>query len=277
MEHFQTWMLIHDDIIDHAETRRGGPAVHREAEREHAQHAWSGPSSEFGMGIGITLGDLAEPFTVRSFLSAPVAGDRRLRALEEYARMARDTAFGQLLDIRSAVRPVEEVSEQEVLTVHRLKTSVYTVASPLRIGAILGGARPGLLQDLESIGVDLGIAFQLRDDILGAGFDEGRSGKSANDLIEGKRTLLIVHAYAQCDGAGRQTIRAVLGHPDADPEQVRAVQKLIESTGSLAYSEARIDELARRAFRRIGRSRALTEPDRALLREIGERLVHRAT
>ena len=176
--------------------------------------------------------------------------------------MTRDTAFGQLLDIRSAVRPVEEVTEEEVLTVHRLKTSVYTVASPLRIGAILGGASAPLLRDLDSIGVDLGIAFQLRDDILGAGFDEGRSGKSANDLIEGKRTLLIVHAYDRCDASGRLAIRSVLGHADADPEQVRSVQKLIESTGSLAYSEARIDSLARRAFARIGRSRALAGPDR---------------
>ncbi len=277
LEHFQSWMLIHDDIIDHAETRRGGPTLHRELEQEHARFSWAGTHEAYGVGGGITLGDLEEPYTVASILSVKVPDARRLKAVEEYVRMTRDTAYGQLLDIRSGVRPIGEVTEEDVLTVHRLKTSVYTVAAPLRIGAILGGARPGLLDAFETIGTELGTAFQLRDDVLGAGFDGGQAGKSANDILEGKRTLLIVKAYAELDAEGKKELERTLGNPQATTDQVERVRDRIRSSGSLAYSEARIDALAKRAFGRIEKSRSLRAGDRALLKEIGERLVHRST
>jgi geranylgeranyl diphosphate synthase, type I len=276
LEHFQAWMLIHDDIIDHAEVRRGGPTVHRELECEHARGGLQGSAAAYGTGMGITLGDLQEPYTVASFLAARVRSDRRLLALAEYARMARDTAYGQLLDIRGGMRPIGELTEREVLEVHRLKTSVYTVVSPLRIGAILGGGRSGLLADLESIGTDLGIAFQLRDDVLGAGFDSGEAGKSANDLVEGKRTLLVVRAWASGDAEARQCLQSVLGNASARPSEIDRAREVIRSTGSLAHSEARIDALTKRAMARIAGSRNLRPADRNLLREIGERLVHRS-
>jgi geranylgeranyl diphosphate synthase type I len=276
LEHFQSWMLVHDDIIDHAETRRGGPTVHRSLEAVHRARHLLGAAEPYGTGMGITLGDLEEPSTVRGLLSVLVPAERRLRALAEYVRMTRDTAFGQLLDIHSAARPVGEVRESDVLTVHRLKTSVYTVAAPLRIGAILGGGSSALLGDLEAIGVDLGIAFQLRDDVLGAGFDSGALGKSANDLVEGKRTLLVVRAYATTDGAGRAALDAVLGKAGASVEQVARALEVIRSSGSLAHSEAEIARLAGRAERRMARSKALRAGDRALLGEIEDRLIHRS-
>src|SRR5208282_306915 len=109
--------------------------------------------------------------------------------------MTRLTAYGQLLDIRNGTLPPGDVNERDVLDVHRLKSAIYTVVSPLRVGALLGGTKPASLTDLEAAGTDLGIAFQLRDDVLGAGFDADESGKSANDLVEGKRTLLVVRAW----------------------------------------------------------------------------------
>ncbi|HZY91941.1 MAG TPA: polyprenyl synthetase family protein [Thermoplasmata archaeon] len=276
LEHFQTWMLVHDDIIDHAESRRGGPTLHRVFETEHASGHQLGNSSEFGVGIGITLGDLEEPSTVEGLLAAPGPADRRLRAVEEYIRMTRETAYGQLLDIQNGTRPVGEVSEQDVLTVHRLKSAFYTVASPLRIGAILGGGRSPLLKELESVGLDLGVAFQLRDDVLGAGFDAAAAGKTANDLIEGKRTLLVVRAWASADERGRTTLEGVLGHPAATPTQVEAARDVIRGTGSLAYSERRIAAIDARARKRIAASRALPARARSLLNEIGDKLVYRS-
>jgi geranylgeranyl diphosphate synthase, type I len=277
LEHFQSWMLIHDDIIDHAETRRGGPTIHRRLTGEVPGASGSSGAESYGLGMGITLGDLEEPSTVRALLAVRVPAERRLRAIAEYARMTRDTAYGQLLDIHSGARPVSDVAEEDVLTVHRLKTSVYTVASPLRIGAILGGGGPALLKDLETIGVDLGIAFQLRDDVLGAGFDEGQSGKSANDLVEGKRTLLVVRAWSTSDATARAVLFSVLGNAAATPEAVERARTVIRSSGSLEHSETEIERLAKRAEARIGRSRALRTSDRALLREIEDRLVHRST
>jgi geranylgeranyl diphosphate synthase, type I len=277
LEHFQSWMLVHDDIIDHSEQRRGGPTLHRALAQRHAVGQLLGDADAYGIGMGITLGDLQEPFTIAALLSVDVPVARRQAALAEFVRMTRDTAYGQLLDIQNGATPVERIGEPDVLRVHKLKSAVYTVASPLRIGACLGGAPAPLLKDLEAIGIDLGIAFQLRDDILGTGLGGDQTGKSANDLIEGKRTLLVVRALSTLDAAGRGVIGSVLGEPGASPDQVRAAQQLLVSSGSLAYSEAAIERLTRRAYRCIDRSRALTTPGRELLREIGDRLVRRAT
>ncbi len=276
-EHFQTWMLVHDDIIDHAETRRNGPALHRRYEAELRALGVEAPAAEYGVAMGITLGDLAEPFTVGAFLATRAAPAAKLAALAAYVRMTRETAYGQALDIRNAMRPVGEVRESDVLAVHRYKTAFYTVAGPLGTGARLGGGPAGLLEDLEAIGLDYGVAFQLRDDVLGAGFDDGASGKSANDLIEGKRTLLVVRAWASGGPADRSALESVLGRPAATDAEVVRAREVLRSTGSLAYSEARIAALVARADRRLEKSRRFSKEGKSLIREIGDRLVHRSS
>jgi len=275
MEHFQSWMLIHDDIIDHSEQRRGGPTVHLAQAAAHRAEGLLGSSDEYGIGIGITLGDLEEPFTVESILGTPVPGAARLAALAEYVRMTRLTAYGQLLDIRNGTLEVGAVAEPDVLTVHRLKSAVYTVAAPLLIGGLLAGRSRSALGDLEAIGTDLGIAFQLRDDVLGAGFDADQSGKSSNDLIEGKRTLLVVRAWARGTEADRTRLARVLGNPTASPEDIERARGVIRATGSLDYSELRIAQLTARALARLARSRQIRGPAKPLVREIADRLVRR--
>ncbi len=276
MEHFQSWMLIHDDIIDHSEERRGGPALHRALERLHREAGSLGEPEWLGVGLGITLGDLEEPFTVRGLLDCPVPLARRLKAIEEYEAMTRQTAFGQLLDILNGARPVHEVRESDVMLVHRLKSAVYTVSSPLKIGATLGGGPPGLLEALGRFGDDVGVAFQLRDDVLGTGFDASASGKSANDLIEGKRTLLVVQAWKSTDAAGRTVLSKALGNPEASADDIESARGVIRRSGSLSYTERKIRALAERAYRRVRSDRRFSTSGKALLSEIGERLVERS-
>jgi geranylgeranyl diphosphate synthase type I len=268
-------MLIHDDIIDHAEERRGGPAVHRSLAADHHKSQFEGSSEDYGVGIGITLGDLEEPLTVEAILRTHVPPSARLEALSEYARMTRLTAYGQLLDIRNGALPPAEVTERDVLEVHRLKSAIYTVVSPLRIGALLGGTPPARLDDLEAVGTDLGVAFQLRDDVLGAGFDADESGKSSNDLAEGKRTLLVVHAWQEGTATDRDRLERVLGHPQAAPEDVDRARDVIRATGSLAYSEKRIAQLTGRALKRLVSSHQIPRRGKPLLREVADRLVNR--
>jgi geranylgeranyl diphosphate synthase type I len=275
LEHFQSWMLIHDDIIDHSEERRGGPAVHRRLASLHHDAGQEGSSEDYGVGIGITLGDLEEPFTVEGILGTKAPAPTRLLALSEYVRMTRLTAYGQLLDIRNGTLPPGDVSERDVLDVHRLKSAIYTVVSPLRIGALLGGSKPTGLTDLEAVGTDLGIAFQLRDDVLGAGFDADESGKSANDLVEGKRTLLVIRAWQKGSPDDRARLTRVLGHPQAAPEDVARAREVIRSTGSLGYSEQRIAQLTERGLDRLSASRQIPARGKPLLREVADRLVRR--
>jgi geranylgeranyl diphosphate synthase, type I len=275
MEHFQDWMLIHDDIIDHAEQRRGGPSVHRLLEREHVRLRRSGDREQYGVGMGITIGDLEEPYTVRALLSSEVAPDRRLAALGEYVRMTADTAYGQLLDIRLSGLPVGKVRERDVLNVHRLKSAIYSVASPMRIGARLGGGSEELLALLERVGVDFGIAFQLRDDVIGAGLGAPGAEKSANDLAEGKRTLLLVRAWQRSGAKDRRMLERELAQARRSAGAIRRLQERIRSTGSLEYSERLIEKLRGGAVRSLGENPAVRAPGRALLEELGDRLVRR--
>jgi geranylgeranyl diphosphate synthase, type I len=277
LEHFQSWMLIHDDIIDHAEERRGGPTVHREMASRHAHDHGVGSSEDYGIGIGITLGDLEEPFTVEALLGTTAPAAARLAALAEYVRMTRLTAYGQLLDIRNGTLDPGEVTEADVLHVHRLKSAIYTVVAPLKIGALLAGSPLRKLEDLEAIGTDLGIAFQLRDDVLGAGFDAGESGKSSNDLVEGKRTLLVVRAWQLGSEADRTRLGRVLGNATAPAEDVERAREVLRATGSLDYSERRIAALTQRALQRLDRSRTIRADAKPLVREIADRLVRRKT
>lgn len=275
VEHFQSWMLIHDDIIDHAEVRRGGVAVHRALAAAHRREALGGSADDYGIGIGITLGDVEEPFTVEAILAVRASPAARLRALDEFVRMTRLTAYGQLLDIRNGTLPPGSVSESDVLDVHRLKSAIYTVASPLRIGAFLGGATAPELRDLDAIATDLGIAFQLRDDVLGAGFDAGEAGKSANDLIEGKRTLLVVRAWQTGGEPDREALRAVLGRAEASTAEIARARETIRTTGSLEYSEKKIAQLRTRALGRLRRSRTIRADAKPLVEEIADRLTRR--
>ena len=275
LEHFQSWMLIHDDIIDHAEERRGGPSVHRELAQAHRRERLEGSGEEYGVGIGITLGDLEEPFTVEAILATRTTPAARLAALSEYSRMTRLTAIGQLLDIRNGALDPGTVKEEDVLAVHRFKSAVYTVVSPLKIGALLGGSPAARLQDIETFGTSIGVAFQLRDDVLGAGFDAEETGKSSNDLVEGKRTLLVVKAWERGSEADRARLARVLGNAQAMPEDVERARNVIRETGSLDYSERRIDELYRAALRCVDRSRTIPARGKPLLREVAERLTRR--
>jgi len=277
LEHFQSWMLIHDDIIDHAEVRRGGSTVHREVARLHARNRAVGSSDDYGVGVAITLGDLEEPFTLASLLATRVPAARQLAALDELVRMTRLTACGQLLDLRNGTLEPSELAEQDVLEVHRLKSAVYTVVAPLRIGALLAGARPRALVDLEAVATDLGIAFQLRDDVLGAGFDAAQIGKSANDLVEGKRTLLVVRAWASGSSAERAAIARVLGRPGATDREVDRAREAIRTSGSLDYSERKIASLTARALRRLDRSRQIPSARKRLLVEVADRLTRRSS
>jgi geranylgeranyl diphosphate synthase, type I len=275
LEHFQSWMLIHDDIIDHAEERRGGPTVHRAFAQAHRRERLTGSSEDYGTGIGITLGDFEEPFTIEAIVSARASPAFRLAALAEYARMTRTTAFGQLLDIRNGVLDPGAVREQDVLAVHRYKSAVYTVVSPLKIGELLGGCPEGRLRDIETFGTKIGIAFQLRDDVLGAGFEAAETGKSSNDLVEGKRTLLVVKAWAEGSEADRSRLSRVLGNAQATPEDVERARSVIRDTGSLEYSERRIAELTRAALKCVDRSQTIPRRGKRLLTEIADRLVRR--
>jgi geranylgeranyl diphosphate synthase type I len=238
-ELLHSYLLIHDDIMDHAEVRRGQPAAHVRFREAHRARHFRGDSEDFGRSVAILLGDLAHTWAVELAAGLPIAADRQREITRCFSTMCQEVIGGQYLEIVLAQRrrapgavPGPEQAE-ELLRVLRLKSGRYTAERPIQLGALLAGAPPEVLAALSAYGTAIGEAFQLQDDLLGMFGDAGTLGKPVgSDLKEGKFTFLIYHALSAASPAERRAIEAALGDPGLDAEEVAAARRLIEETGA---------------------------------------------
>lgn len=242
LELFQGAALAHDDLMDGSLTRRGLPAVHRRLAAEHAERGWLGSSADHGAAGAILLGDLLlslasmEMDVARQAL--PASASRRARA--EWDLMTAEVAVGQYLDVRSQVIPWrhDDSDVQRALTVVRHKSARYSVEHPLVLGAALAGADEAAIAELREVGLPLGVAFQLRDDVLGVFGDPEVTGKPAgDDLREGKRTVLLALALRRADHQQRATLVAAVGREDLDEAGVAEVRDVLNETGAVTEHE----------------------------------------
>ncbi|MDQ1128891.1 polyprenyl synthetase family protein [Microbacterium sp. SORGH_AS_0888] len=256
LEVFHAAALVHDDIIDNSDTRRGRPAAHRQLEGAHRDARWHGDAAAFGRSAGVLLGDLLVAWSDDLLESGLAhAGACAPDARRQYAIMRRDVTVGQFLDIAEesafAVSPDEEHAER-ALRVASLKSARYSVEQPLLIGAALAGADEGQRAALSGFGHPIGMAFQLRDDVLGVFGDERETGKpSGDDLREGKRTVLIAYARQGVPAAVRRTMDELLGDPALDAEQIGSLQRTLVESGAVDRVERLIADYARTADRAL--------------------------
>ena len=246
LEVFQASALVHDDVIDNSDTRRGRPSMHRAFEAAHVDAGWSGNAAAFGRSAAILLGDLLLAWS-DDLLEAGLAGHPCADAVRsEYARMRRDVTLGQYLDVaEEAAWSVNDDSEhaERALRVASLKSARYSVEQPLLIGAALAGADTGQHLALQAFGHPVGMAFQLRDDVLGVFGDEVTTGKPAgDDLREGKRTLLVAWTREALAAPGRRLVDELLGDPALTADQIASLQAAIVESGALR----RVEELIAR-------------------------------
>ena len=240
--------LVHDDVIDRADTRRGRPSV-------HARFAAAGSGDEdFGRSVAILLGDVllaAAPAALETCTVDPGALTRARAAL---VRLQVEVMAGQFLDVDAATR--READVDRALTIATLKSGRYSVARPLELGALLAGVPEEDAARLLTVGDPIGVAFQLRDDLLGVFGDPTTTGKPAGaDLIEGKRTLLVAEALARLTATERDAFETRFGTDDLDTAGVAALSATIEACGAREALEQRIDGLrgeARDAARTLG-------------------------
>lgn len=227
--------LAHDDLMDSSATRRGNPTTHITFAQLHADSGWSGTSEAFGSAAAILLGDLllAWADTLFARASMPPAAQR------VYDDMRQLVMAGQYLDVLVQARA--EFSPDDALRVAEFKTSKYTVEGPLHLGACAAGGGDDVLAALSSYAIPLGVAFQLRDDVLGVFGDPEVTGKPAgDDLLEGKQTLLTALAMQSADPEQAALLQADLGQRDLSAAQITSLRELIVSTGALEAVEERI-------------------------------------
>ncbi len=246
LELLQAGALVHDDLMDDSDTRRGHPSAHRAFEQRHAAAGWGGDRTRFGAGAAVLLGDLLLTWAhelLRGCGFDPVTVDR---AAPWFDLCTTEVTSGQYLDLVS--QAAGRADEDLALRVVRFKSASYTVVRPLHLGAALGGAEERLLAALTAYGEPVGVAFQLRDDVLGVFGDPEQTGKPAgDDLREGKRTVLLARTAARSDDAGRDLLDRCVGDPDLDPADLRRLRDLIVASGALASIEQTIAELDARA------------------------------
>ncbi|HEY0514895.1 MAG TPA: polyprenyl synthetase family protein [Thermoanaerobaculia bacterium] len=260
-EFLHTYLLIHDDIMDHAEVRRGQPAAHARFREAHRAHGLHGDAADFGRSVAILLGDLAQSWAVELATGRDLSPREISREIARcFSAMSQEVIGGQYLELLVAQR--RAATEEELLRVLRLKSGRYTAERPIQLGALLAGAPPETLAALSRYGGAMGEAFQLQDDLLGMFGDPGTVGKPVDtDLKEGKFTFLIHHALARATPGQRRVLEAALGRPDATGEQTADALRVLEETGARAAVAAMIDERLREARAALAGVAADLRPD----------------
>ncbi len=244
IELFHNFLLIHDDVIDKDETRRGLPTVWKRFQEE------LGVDQHTAFSLAISTGDILYAFVVEKLAKARIDPEDRIKVLERFTHTMELTGYGENLDVYLPNLPIEEVDEKWVSLIHELKTGIYTISFPLTLGAELAGADEDTLNALYEYGIDAGIAFQLHDDILGVFGDPKKTGKPVgNDIREGKRTLLLLTAYKNADEEQRRILEEAVGSDDE--KKIKQAIKVIEETGAKEYVDRVKKELVDEAIERI--------------------------
>jgi geranylgeranyl diphosphate synthase type I len=241
--------LVHDDVIDASATRRGLPTVHRLFANRHRERNWHGSSEQFGLSTAILLGDLSLVWADDIVTSVDLPPDAHRRVQRVWADIRTEVLGGQYLDIVAEASGAETV--ESAMNVNTFKTASYTVSRPLQLGAAAAADRPDVQDTFHQVGTDLGVAFQLRDDVLGVFGDPAVTGKpSGDDLRSGKRTVLLAEAVQRADASdplAAKLLRTSIG-VDLSDAQVRELCQAIESVGALAAVEDRIQFLTGEAL-----------------------------
>lgn len=253
VEIFQTAALLHDDVLDDSDTRRGRPSAHRVLANFHRDNGWLGSSNDFGAAAAVLAGDITLVAAHRALWSASESLTAPAAAMTTrlFADMAELVTMGQYLDMRTAAQPIDTIATQEsqIRSVMRSKTASYSAEFPLALGAACAGGDAGSIASMRAIGLPLGIAFQLRDDILGLTGSPAVTGKPAGDDIrEGKRTMLVWHAWSRTDDTGRRVLAETLGHRGATDSQVQDAVDVVRATDALDKVEDEIATLAQKSI-----------------------------
>ncbi len=280
VEFLQSYLLVHDDITDRDEIRRGGPTVHVWFRDKCIRDKLLGDCQHYGVSQAIITGDYLESLAVYAISSSKLPGDIVKKLLVRYTEGMRMVAYGQFLDILIANKPLSKVSEEDVYTIHKLKTASYTVELPLHLGVIASGYQGyKLFEELSQYAIPAGIAFQLVDDILGLYGDPRVTGKPVgSDVREKKKTLLIVKAYELADSSDKRFLEEIYDKRRPEEitiEDIRRVQEIVKETGSYDYSLEAINRFENKASKTLDEAEEICSEAKNVLKWLLEYFVKR--
>jgi len=270
-ELFQTAILIHDDIIDKSKTRRGKKTIHTTYEDEH-----------FGISRALCAGDYGLFYANYMLANAPppLNDAVKIKIQKQFSEVQLRTLEGEIMDVTLPFEPIDPEENYDnymnaVSDIYRYKTAWYTLAGPLMIGAICGGANDKLVQELKKIATPLGVAFQIKDDLLGMYAKEEVLGKPAiSDMEEKKQTMLYGYAYKHATTQQKAKLNKLYGKQDATQADLETVRDIFTATGALQFSQEKINDLSQESLALIEKSK-ITDDCKALLRGLVSYLIVR--
>jgi geranylgeranyl diphosphate synthase, type I len=269
--------LVHDDVMDGSATRRGQPAVHRRFAAHHAAGGWRGSADSFGTGAAILLGDLLLGWSGELLRASGLPAAALRRGQPVLDAMRTEMIAGQYLDLLGQAAGTGTVAS--ALRVVRYKSAKYTVEGPLLLGAALAGpagTASRLAAACSAYGIPLGVAFQLRDDVLGVFGDPAETGKPVtDDLREGKRTVLVALAAGRADTAQASVLNRHLGDPRLGEAAAAQVRRVLTDTGALTECERMISGSVREALAALADA-PFTDEAKTALAELAATAVDRA-
>lgn len=249
IEILHDFMLIHDDIVDKSDTRRGKPSLHKLLDKYLSRHK----NIKFtGSDLSLIAGDVIYSMAIAAFLSIKEDPLRKEKALKNFIKAAVFTGSGQFLEILTGIKPIEKITRADIFKIYDYKTAHYTFVTPLTTGAILAGAPQDEIAKLFQFGIFTGRAFQIKDDILGMFGNEKKIGKSIlSDLQEAKKTILIWHAYNNCGKKDKSVIKKILTKNKVTIKDLVIMQKVITKSGALSYVKKEISLLTNKAKKAV--------------------------
>lgn len=238
LELLHDFMLVHDDIIDKSDTRRGKPSMHAMLNKFLSRYR----RVKFnGQDLTIVIGDVMYALALDAFLSIKEDLRRKEDALRRLISAALATGSGEFIELLYSAMPIGKIKKADIYKIYDLKTANYTFASPLTIGATLAGAKPKQLNKLFAYGIYLGRAFQIRDDIIGMFNEEEVTGKSnLSDLREAKKTLLVWYAYNNPGPGDRMLIRKILSGRNTGRGELLKMREIALRSGALDFAGRQI-------------------------------------
>ncbi|MCX5707021.1 MAG: polyprenyl synthetase family protein, partial [Candidatus Omnitrophica bacterium] len=253
LELLHDFLLVHDDIIDKSDTRRGKPSMHAMlngylAGRKNLKFS--------GQDLTIVIGDVMYAMAIDAFLSVKEELQRKESALRKLILAVLYTGSGEFIELLLGAKPIEQTTINDIYKIYDYKTANYTFASPLTMGAILAGAKKEEIKKLFEYGMCLGRAFQVKDDIIGTFSETADIGKSnITDIAEAKKTILIWHAYNHSDTTGRLAIKRVFSGKKVSKADLIKIRRVITNSGSLDYAKKEVQVLLNKSEQIIGSSK----------------------
>lgn len=251
LELFHAFILVHDDVIDRSDARRGRPTLHKLVE---GRVGFIKERARTGINISIVMGDLLFALACETILKTKLPPDRKEAVLAEFLDCVADTGVGEIYDILHSGREINRVSMEDIRHTYHLKTTKYTFECPIVLGAKLSGASSESINELRCFAFPVGLAFQIQNDLIE--FEQAElSGKSLiDDLFEGKKTLLLRYAYDRVGTVDRLFLQTCFDAKRLTPEAVQRIRHLVIQSGAFRDLQRQVNTLFDDAFKALEKS-----------------------